>query len=180
ASKANQVVFDQSWTYLTGASNAPVVTEPFEIGGTHPQGVRAELFAGVENGWLGVDLDLVRVDTQATETASLEVGFYTGYDDGPWQEGRRDADLVVPSVAPGRYRLVVEPEGQPGVSEVTYRVRLVRDVMVWSNVWLGLLLLLAYPAYRWLREHAFERGRWSASDFSPFTPVSEWVESDDD
>jgi len=115
-----------------------------------------------------------------TQTASLEVGFYVGYDDGPWQEGRRSTDVVLASVQPGSYRLVVETEGQPGLPEVTCSIRLVRDVMVWSNVWLGLALLAAYPIYRWLREHAFERERWSASDFSPFTPVSEWIESEDD
>ena len=75
---------------------------------------------------------------------------------------------------------MIEPEGQPGLSEVTYQLTVVRDVMVWSNFWIGLLPLLAYPVFRWVREHAFERERWSANDFSPYTPVSEWVETSDD
>jgi Domain of unknown function (DUF4178) len=180
ATKANERVFDGSWGFVGGASNAPVVTAPFEISGTHPQALEIQLRSEVANGWLGTGVDLVNANTQAVRELEIGVEFYSGYDEGAWQEGSHRASVLVPGVAPGRYYLVIEPEGQPGLSEVTYQLTVVRDVMVWSNFWIGLLPLLAYPVFRWVREHAFERERWSANDLSPYTPVSEWVETSDD
>ena len=52
--------------------------------------------------------------------------------------------------------------------------------MIWSNVLLGLVLLFAYPLFRWIREHAFERERWSLSDPSPYTPITTSWDSDSD
>ena len=177
ASKANQTVLSHTSDFVTGASNAPVVTAPFEIGGTHDQGVRIQLSSEVSNGWLEAGVDLVNAETKAVREVVLGVEFYSGYDDGAWQEGSQSAEVLVPAVPPGRYYLVVEPEGQPGRDQVPYHLTVVRDVMVWSNFWIGLSILLAYPVYRWLREHAFERERWAGSDFSPYTPVSEWIET---
>jgi hypothetical protein len=137
----------------------------------------------VDNQWFEVGCDLIQADAQEVREAAVGVEFYHGYDEGYWSEGSTRGDSLLPAVKPGRYYLAVEPEADPGVGEISYRLAVVRDVTVWSNFWLGLVLLLAYPLFRWAREHAFERRRWSQSDFSPYASAGggdDDATSDDD
>jgi ribosomal protein S26 len=173
-------VLAQTWTHVAGGTNAPWVSEPFELAGRRSQAVEFRLAAGVNNGWLEAAVDLVNETNQSVRELALEVGHYSGWEGGEsWQEGRQDRTQTLPAVAPGRYRLVVETGGDPGSPEVPVTLTVVRDVMVWSNVWLGLAALLAYPVFRWVREHAFERARWAQSDYSPHTPL-DFAGGDDD
>jgi hypothetical protein len=75
--------------------------------------------------------------------------------------------VIVPAVPPGKYRLLIEPTMDPPNPELPFFIGVRRDVMVWSNVWLGFLGLMAYPIYRWMRLSSFESSRWAMSDFSP-------------
>lgn len=81
------------------------------------------------------------------------------------------------ALKPGRYRLVIEPEWDESRPPPSLNVQLTRDVPIWSNFWISLVALLAYPVYRWSREHAYERTRWEESNFSPYATNSD---SDDD
>ena len=154
----------------TAGTNSAVVTEVFELKGTHRQSVEVELEAPVSNAWLEIGADLVNEATGQTEQ-EFEVGvdYYSGTEDGEyWEEGARQRKILLSAVPPGRYRLVIEPSMEPGQGPIPYVMRIRRDVMIWSPVWIGLVTLLAYPVFRWIREHAFERSRWSGSDFSPY------------
>ena len=71
-------------------------------------------------------------------------------------------------------------DGSPELGQAEFSIEITRDVMIWSNVLLGLVLLFAYPLFRWIREHAFERERWSLSDLSPYTPITTSWDSDSD
>jgi hypothetical protein len=179
-SRAREPVGEWHFTPGQAGTNGTLVTDEFRIGGSHAQSLEIELSSAVHNGWLEAGIDLVDLDTQATREAAVENDFYEGNDDGHWEEGSRQRSVVLSAVPPGRYRLVVEPKAEPNDPNLAFDVRLTRDVMLWSNFWLGFVGLAAYPAYRWLREHAFERERWAASDFSPFTPVGEWLSADGD
>ena len=61
---------------------------------------------------------------------------------------------------------------------MSYSIAVVRDVPLWANFWIALSLLLAYPLYRGMRAHAFERTRWADSDYSPYMTVT--TEDEDD
>lgn len=154
----------------TGGTNSAVVTEVFELKGTHRQSVEVGLSAPVSNAWLEIEADLVNEATGQTEREFvLGVDYYSGTEDGEfWEEGARERTVLLSAVPPGRYRLVMEPSTEPGQDPTPYGVRIRRDVMIWSNVWMGLATLLAYPVFRWIREYSFERSRWSVSDFSPY------------
>lgn len=178
ATRDHQQVGTWQFNMAGSRTNGAFVTEPFVIGGTHSQSLEVAIDSAVSNGWIEADVELVNLDTQAVREVSVESSYYSGNDDGPWVEDERQRSAMLSAVPPGRYRLSVEPQGDPNSAQADFGLTLTRDVMVWSNFWLGLLALTAYPVYRWLREHAFERERWSASDFSPYTPVSEWLESD--
>lgn len=167
-SHAGETVLDTAFTYRPGETNRTQLTPVFEVKGGRRQALEFQLEAPVDNQWFEVNCDLINADTKEVREVSLGVEYYHGYDDGPWSEGSPRGDTLLPAVKPGRYYLAVDPEADPGVGEVSYRLGLVRDVTVWSNFWLGLGALMIYPVFRWWREHAFERARWSQSDFSPY------------
>lgn len=163
-----------------GTTNRTVVSEPFRIGGSRRQAVQVELTSSVSQGWLGVDVDLVDTRTQKTWSAGLLSEYYSGVEGGEaWEEGSHHDRALIPAVPPGEYRLVLDAAGQAPMTEVTYGLTVTRDVPVWSNFWLGLLTLLAYPLYRLIREHAFEVQRWSVSDFSPYASSNSGDDDDD-
>ena len=90
------------------------LSEPFPLGRpgllSGRAAVEVELWAPVDNSWLGTDLALINDDTGETHVLALEVGYYSGVADGEsWSEGSRRASAVVPRVSAGRYVLRVEP-----------------------------------------------------------------------
>jgi len=44
----------------------------------------------------------------------------------------------------------------------------VKNVTLWSNFWIILLLLAIFPALQYYRERNFEKRRWMNSDYSPY------------
>lgn len=175
--RSNERAFNGSFVTTQAGTNGAIVTEDFELRGSHVQAVEITLAADVENRWLETEIDLVNVQTgQVEREIVVGVDYYSGFDDGPWQEGSRQRSVLVPAVPPGRYRMLIEPSMDPPQPPLAFWLTVERDVMVWSNVWLGVAALLAYPLFRWFREHSFERQRWSMSDFSPYASA----ETDDD
>ncbi len=46
-------------------------------------------------------------------------------------------------------------------------MRVMHGGVFWSNFWMVLIVLLAYPLYLFFRSASFERRRWSESDLTP-------------
>lgn len=176
-------VWEANYVYGEQGTNGAIVTEPIVLKGSHPQALAVTLSAEVDNSWLETEIDFVNEATgQVEREMVVGVDFWSGNDGGYWEEGSRKRSVIVPAMPPGRYRLVIEPSMEPVRRDFGFRLELVRDVMVWSNLWLGLAGLLAYPFYRWYREHSFERERWAMSDQSPHLSISEMLATagDDD
>jgi hypothetical protein len=168
ATRSNEAAFNSGFTMSQVGTNGAIVSKDFELKGSHAQAVEFMLQAGVNNSWLETAIDLVNVDTgQVEREIVVGVDFYSGNDDGPWQEGSQERTVIVPAVPPGKYRLLIEPTMDPPNPELPFSIGIRRDVMVWSNVWLGFIGLMAYPVYRWMRLSSFESARWAMSDFSP-------------
>ncbi len=176
---AKKQVFAADYEYRAGMTNPVVITEPFDIGGNQKQAVEFGMNAPVNNNWIELDVDLVDANTQNV-VASFEQGieYYSGYDDGPWSEGSNHESRMVPSVPPGRYYLVIDAFADTAIPQMPFRITVIRDVAVWSNFLVALILVLFYPIYLALRAHAFERARWMESDYSPYSSFT--TESDDD
>ena len=166
---ANKEVVNAAYLYHAGNTNIVEVSPPFELPDRN-QALDFVLYSPVDNNWLGLDIDLVNTKTQQP-VASFEddVEYYHGYDDGYWSEGSQTLHHLVPSVPPGKYRLAIEASADAGIGEKPFTVTVVRDVMVWSNFWIALGVLLIYPLYCWLRAYNFERTRWMDSDYSPYS-----------
>jgi hypothetical protein len=172
ARAAREVVLEQSVPLAEGATGgspeAVHFSAPFEV--RSRGNVRAELSADVENGWLGVQGDLVNEETGEVRSFYEEVSSYRGVEDGEaWSEGGREETEYLSSVPPGRYVLRTTPffDGRAGGGRPAagYAVRLTSDVprVGWLlALWvaLGLLALLS----RW-RAASFESRRWAESSF---------------
>ena len=73
---------------------------------------------------------------------------------------------MLPTTAPGRYYLRVEPETEKTSPPVAYTITVRRDVPSPLLYLIGLVVLLIPPVFVWMREKGFERLRWNESDWS--------------
>ena len=179
--KANESAFREEFTFDLSGTNKTRVSAPFRIAGSHPQSLQFDFITPVNQSWVELDVDLVNTQTKAVRELSLGAEYWSGNDEGEyWSEGSQQATELIPAVEPGEYQLVMDIDGSPELGQAEFSIEITRDVMIWSNVLLGLVLLFAYPLFRWIREHAFERERWSLSDLSPYTPITTSWDSDSD
>lgn len=152
---------------IASDSQKILVTPHFTLNGG-PQRVVIEATAPVTNSWLGLDIDLVNAKTNASYPAPLEISAYSGYDsDGAWSEGSQRKEVALAGIPAGEYFLTVEPSADPKVQKLPFTVRVKTGGVFNSNFILMLCLVLLYPAILLWRKSAFEKERWSESDFSP-------------
>ncbi|MEH6459766.1 DUF4178 domain-containing protein [Chitinimonas sp. JJ19] len=148
-----------------GEAKASLTTPPIRIEGERNLVIRQD--ANLDNRWLYSDISLVNSKTGETFRLGREVSYYHGSDsDGSWSEGSSDDEALISDVPAGDYVLEVEAETEPGKPELSNRIQLVRDVPIWSNFWILLLLLLVAPLLAWFRSHSFESQRWAQSDYA--------------
>ena len=178
---ANKVIYDRQVKAPASYRGQLLLSEPLTLtGGTS----NVELWARspVSNNWVELDATLVNDATQETEDATIPIEYYSGYDsDGSWSEGGQTSDVMFSAVPDGNYTLQIEPDagafssGQP----VDLEIKLTRDKALWSNFWLAIGLLMAYPLWAMIRHWQFENRRWSNSDHAPALYRVEFGESDD-
>lgn len=141
-----------------------MMSEPFDL----PAGSGKVSITGrsnLNNAWLGIDLALVEEKTEKRYDSELGLEYYSGSDsDGSWSEGSREAEATLSEVPAGRYRLVMQAAADPNLNEMPFTVRLQRGGVFWSNFWLMLLGVVAYPIWLMSRAASFERRRWAESD----------------
>jgi hypothetical protein len=162
---AHDVVWQDNVIVPAGQQKAQLTTEPFRIDGE--RNLEIQQNTNLSNTWVYVDLSLVNRQTGETFWVGRELSYYHGRDsDGDWSEGDRDESVLLDAVPAGEYVLEVEAETEVQRSELIDRIRLVRDVPVWSSFLLLLGFLGLFPLWFWLRGASFERRRWSGSDYS--------------
>jgi hypothetical protein len=162
-------VHRSSFTFARAANQVEAfTTPPFRLArGAQPVAVRVE--APVNNNWMEFDLALVDAASGETRVGGAGVSFYHGSDsDGPWSEGSTHATEHFAAVPAGEYFLRVAPEADAAISRMTFTVSVQSGGVFWSNFFAALLLILLYPVWVLWRRAAFERARWSESDYSPY------------
>lgn len=128
----------------------------------------------VDNDWFGADIDLINEDTGKIYEQEIGVEYYHGYEGGEsWSEGSHHARKFLSAIPPGRYHLVADFAAGSPFRDYTAKLTVRRDVPIISNFGVMLLAVSAYPLFVFLRKRAFEKNRWSQSDYSPY-------ESEDD
>lgn len=162
-------VYSETFTFDPAAPPRALSTASFELPGAVAN-VETFMQAPVSNDWMEASISLVHEETQRSLDLEQGVEYYYGTDsDGAWSEGRDTTGTLLSSVPGGRYHLVVQPQPSSPASRVrSFTVQVRRDVPLWLNYFLALVLLSIYPVYVYVRNHAFEVARWSESDFSPY------------
>jgi len=153
---------------VTDPKEKAIVTPEFELtGGT--SAIQFDVDAPLDNDWFDLDIELINHTTGERFEAAKSLEFYSGYDDGYWSEGSKGDYIVVSSVPDGTYHLNLYPQwSDKGGSNKSFQLTLFRNVAVWSNFYIILVLACIVPAIQFLRSKYFEGRRWMESDFSPF------------
>lgn len=160
-----ETVFHNSYSYASGqTTDASFVTSDFDLTG-RPTTLELAVNTDLDNNWTYFNFDLVNEDTGQGYDFGREVSYYHGADsDGPWDEGSRASTVMLPSVAPGKYYLRVEPEMDSG--SVTYNLTLRHDVPNYTWFLIAFVLLLIPPIAYTIRARGFEAQRWANSNQS--------------
>lgn len=121
----------------------------------------------ISNSWF--ELSGVIVDEDGNEIRDFEVGteYYSGYDDeGSWSEGSPNAQVFLPSVPPGKYKILLSYSGlsdRPEGTSINVLVDFHKDVPIWQNFFIALCVLGGCLGFIALRTKKFESSRWKNS-----------------
>lgn len=170
-----------AFTAATGETTR-TVSPVFDLGGWGSGPATVRLSSSVTDSWMAVNLQLTEADTGRAYGLKRELGFRKVSD------GLTGSNLDVaeiPGVPKGRYTLAVDatvprPLPVPGATEKTYtgQVQVYRSTTGLSNFLLLTGFLILWPLIAWGRKSAFEKKRWSESDYAPESSSGD--DSDDD
>ncbi|MBC7693130.1 MAG: DUF4178 domain-containing protein [Methylotenera sp.] len=165
---SNEKLLHLSGVYTGNDVEKPKVTESFQLRkGTN---VEVTFQSPVNNNWLELDATLVNDSTGAQYNFEQGVEYYYGSDsDGSWSEGAQHQENVISSVTAGTYHLNYQIVGPISVSAATakeqpYNIDVRRGVVSWSNFFLALFLVSAFPVSVWWISSRYEQRRWADSN----------------
>jgi hypothetical protein len=166
-SKRQQVFSANYEARVSATSDTAFVTPSFDIAG-RTAGTQVAINSNVDNSWEYFNFALINEGTGKAIDFGREVSYYYGTDsDGPWSEGSVKDRALIPAVPPGRYYLLIQPEGPIDRNPVLYSVTLTHDVpSLWPLVIALAALALGPMVFVW-RNVAFETARWRESDHAP-------------
>lgn len=163
AGASNELVAERYYNFSFLDSVKTVVSDPFVLPSFG--NLEVSVHAPVNNNWLSLDMDLIDEKGSVVQGGELEVGYYHGVDsDGSWSEGSQRSRMLFAQVPRGIYRLSFEPSVGPGLGQISYQMRLTRDVPYHGNFWLAFLVIVSIPLLLWFWELSFEARRWQEAD----------------
>jgi hypothetical protein len=147
--------------WVGDTENPAYVTPSFDVKGIVTP-LSVEMFAPVNNSWVAAELCLVDEKTKEEVYTTGEVSYYSGWDDGEWQEGSTTQTFSICGVKPGRYHFSVRTFKDASIGnssqlsmQVTARKPQGRNLMFA----LGFLFLLVLIA--WMVKANWEQQKWS-------------------
>ena len=148
----------------SGQPTAMHFSDPFEI--PKRGNVRADVYAPVNNDWIGVQGDLVNQETGEVWSFYQEISYYSGTDsEGSWTEGSKRGTEYLSRVVPGKYVLRTTA-AFPSQAARTFRVQLTSDTPRGTWFCCAMVMLLIGPLFSFIRSSSFESTRWAESNLS--------------
>lgn len=164
-SAGNAVALAPGQSSADGRAPDVFFTPAFELGGG--RNVEVDLQLPLQNDWAFITVDLVHESSGELRSYGTELSYYSGVEGGEsWSEGSRTSSHLFGAARAGRHVLRLEVQ-TPTPSAETLQVTVREDVFgVGQLSWV--LVLLGVPTLILLcLQQAFERWRWSESDFAP-------------
>ena len=155
-----------------GLPTIPAIPGPsFELKSlTGTSNIEIELEAPLYNSWFSLGVTLI--NTQTNKAYDFEIGteYYEGYSGGEhWREGSMTNDLALSALPDGTYNLILQPYKDRLSNTESFKLKIKKDVPLWSNFWIILLLLALFPVIQWIRHYSHEKTRWMNSDYSTYS-----------
>lgn len=142
-----------------------IFTPEFEL--APRENVRITLTLPVNNSWGYAQVDLIHEESGELRTYGSEISYYFGTEGGEsWSEGGQRADEVLPAGRSGPHLLRIELQ-TPAPVQLPLEVLVEQNVFPASHLGWAFLLLAVPALCLGLWQWAFERQRWSESDFAP-------------
>ena len=130
-----------------------------------PTALSIQFKAPLTNNWLELGVSLVDEQTNQSYDFSKVIEYYSGIEGGEsWSEGDREEKAVLAKIPSGRYHLTIQPYAQ-SVMPASVRVQVKQNTTLQSNVLLTLAVLLIFPIIQYMRQHDFNKRRWTNSDY---------------
>ena len=155
----------------TSMEPKPIVGPTFTLnsGFLHSSNLEFRLSAPVVNDWFAAGITLLNTKTGQEFDFDLGVEYYSGFEGGEsWSEGSTQTDQVLSALPDGEYQMLIRPFKSETATAGTFYIAVLKNVTLWSNFWIILLLLGIFPALQYYRERNFEKRRWMNSDYSPY------------
>ena len=149
----------------SGAVNKMFVSESFELisGGNN---VELTTRSDLSNSWLELEIALVNESNGKVYNIDHAIEYYSGYDGGErWSEGSTDDNTLLSNLDPGKYHLEISNYHAEYGYPLTYQIKVTKDVPMWSNFFLVLILGLTIPVLIYWKHAQFEARRWENSNY---------------
>jgi hypothetical protein len=133
----------------------PIEAGTIKVNG--PTAVDFDLSAEVYNDWIEISVTVMNIKDGKTYEFTKAIEHYSGYEGGEWwTEGSREATAVL-SLPSGTYRVNIYPFAST-LKNVPIGLIVYQNATLYSNFYLMLLLVCAYPA--WLYMNKRMREEW--------------------
>ena len=162
-----KVLLREDFRFRAGGLQSEVTSRTFELP-AKTRKLAVQNLTSLDNNWMSLDMVLVNKRTGENWSASREISFYSGYDDGYWSEGNARDEVIFRNIPAGTYYLAIDPEiGTDRATDVSDQVVVQTTGAGWSNFVFLLIALSVFPLFALFRHAAFETSRWMESDHPP-------------
>jgi hypothetical protein len=158
--ESNSLAWEDS-RQMAGSTDT-LVSKPFHVKGEFGNmNVRISV-PEMSNSWIELDGYLHNLKTLENYQVDLTAEYYFGTTDGEsWVEGERSSESVLNAIPGGDYEFVATiSAGNPFM--VNYAI--FRNVPIFSNLVVALILIWILPIYFLIRTTTFEAARWAESE----------------
>jgi hypothetical protein len=163
-----EIVFEQTFNITDSLNKKEIYSKPFNLKyGT--KNAEIKISTNIDNNWMYSAITLVNEKTGDLYDVDLEAEYYHGYEGGEsWSEGSNWVSKVVSQIPEGTYYMIVYPDKPLNMASVYLTVSVIRDVYIFSNGLICIVLLGLFPAFYFYRKDSFEKKRWYNSNYSTY------------
>lgn len=175
--KKEQVLFDQFYNFPDSVNTLQIVTPHYELD-KRRSNLRFDITADVSNSWFELNATLVNTKTGKQYSMEKGVEYYYGYSGGEsWTEGSNREVAYFTRVPSGTYFLEMAGIREGGVNRAShFSIKITYDVPSMRNLWIVLIIFLAWPLVKLVMIHYTETARWR---HSPYAEDHKFIQDED-